>query len=219
MRLSAGIGDRDRPTVRTALIAGLGGGLAPRLLAMHGIECESVEIDPVVIEIARREFAFTGRVTPGDGRAVLSLQNHQYDLIFLDVCTGDRLPWHSFTIEALRLVRKRLTPNGILAIQFIGDDGPWSASLVRTAEAVFGQRHGILLAPAVYRNSIGPRWFFIAHDAPVHLPTKDVSLGHPMHWRRIEPSCTGALLTDDHFPAELAWARTARQWRAVCGQR
>ena len=127
-----------RPTLGTASVVGLGGGLAPRLLAAHGVACRSVEVDPAVIEIARREFAFAGEVTPGDGRAVLARQDRRYDLIFLDVCTADRLPWHLFTIEAMQLIRRQLPPGGILAIQFVGDDGPWSASLVRTVEAAFG---------------------------------------------------------------------------------
>ena len=52
-----------RPQPRNALVIGLGGGLAPRLLAAHGIECHTVEVDPAVVEIARGKFGFTGRAT------------------------------------------------------------------------------------------------------------------------------------------------------------
>ena len=61
-----------RPDTKSAMVIGLGGGLAPRVLAMQGIRCSTVEIDPEVVIIARREFAFTGDVTVGDGRAVLA---------------------------------------------------------------------------------------------------------------------------------------------------
>ena len=56
----------------------------------------------------------------------------------LDVCTADRLASHLFTVEALSLARRRLTPDGVLAVQFIGADGPWAASLARTVDHVFG---------------------------------------------------------------------------------
>jgi len=121
-----------RPKPSRALVIGLGAGLAPRILAAHGIDCESVEIDPKVLDIARNEFGFVGRTTIADGRAFLRDTSQQYDLIFLDVCTADRLAYHMFTVEALNTLHSRLSPDGIAVIQFIGDDGPWSASLVRT---------------------------------------------------------------------------------------
>ena len=45
---------------------------------------------------------------------------------------GGPAAWHLFTLEAMQLLRGRLAADGVLVIQFIGDDGPWSASLVRT---------------------------------------------------------------------------------------
>jgi spermidine synthase len=208
-----------RPGTKTALVVGLGGGLAPRLLAARGVACQSVEIDPAVIEIARREFAFAGDATQGDGRRVLARRARRYDLIFLDVCTADRLPWHLFTFEAMQLIHQRLTPGGILAIQFIGDDGPWSASLVRTVEAAFGARHSVMAGPQIRRDPVGLRWLFATADGPPQLPADVVPPGLPAHWQQIEPAADGSLLTDDHFPAELAWARAARQWRDICRNR
>ena len=61
-----------KPEIKSAMVIGLGGGLAPRVLAMHGIRCATVEIDPEVVAIARREFAFTGNAIVGDGRAVFA---------------------------------------------------------------------------------------------------------------------------------------------------
>ena len=89
-----------RPAAKTALVVGLGGGLAPRILDTHGVKCRSIEIDPAVADIARREFQFTGDVILGDARTVLTRDRTRYDLIFLDACTADRLPWHLFTLEA-----------------------------------------------------------------------------------------------------------------------
>ena len=135
-----------RPGTETALVVGLGGGLAPRVLAMHGVRCESVEIDPAVVEIAHRDFGFTGSVTLGDGRAVLA-RDRRRSICFCWTparptgCRGTSSPW-----RPCDLTRQRLNPAGMLAIQFIGDDGPWSASLVRTAAAALGRPHCTLLA-------------------------------------------------------------------------
>jgi hypothetical protein len=204
-----------RPRTQNALVVGLGAGLAARLLAAQGIDCESVEIDPQVAEIARKEFGFAGRATVGDGRAFLARTDRRYDLIVLDICTADRLPWHLFTREAMQLVRARLAPAGILAMQFIGDDGPWSASLARTAEVAFGHGQIMILSGSGDFGGVGPRWLFATCGLPPGLPQRFFPADHRIPWRIVEATTEGRLLTDDHFPAELDWARTAHQWRSL----
>ena len=207
-----------RPEAKSALVVGLGGGLAPNVLARRGVKCQAVEIDPAVIEIARREFAFAGDVATGDGRAVLERSETRYDLIFLDACTADRLPWHLFTLEALRLVERRINADGILVIQFIGDDGPWSASLVNTVRTAFGATSNrcLLLAGRMDRSPVGPRWLFVGKNGLPQLPG-GFAANHSRSWRRLPLPDDGALLTDDHFAAEWAWAAAARHWRSVYG--
>ncbi len=200
----------DQP--RHALVIGLGGGLAHRLLESHGVECHSVEIDPTVVEVARRDFGFEGEVSITDGRAYLRRTPAEWDIIVLDVCTADRLPAHLFTIEALQLAKERLGPGGVLAIQFIGDDGPWSASVVRTVQEVFGQC--VTLARPAWFDPVGPRWIFASEQAfPMDLQIKFAEQEHLC--RIVKPTNDGSLLTDDHFPAELQWARTAQLWRQL----
>lgn len=198
----------DRP--RDALVIGLGAGLAPRLLEAHGVRCQSVELDGAVAEIARRELGFTGPVAVADGRAYLAHTDAQWDLIVLDVCTSDRLAMHLFTIEAMRLLQQRLSPDGVLAIQFIGDDGEWSASLGTTVRHVFGQ--ALVLAPQADIGVVGPRWLFTA-NRPLPPPELLDPPGSRLPWRVVQSGAHGRLLTDDHFPAEAAWARVAQLWR------
>jgi spermidine synthase len=186
---------------------------------MHGVKCRSIEIDPAVADIARREFQFTGDVILGDARAVLARDRTRYDLIFLDACTADRLPWHLFTLEVLELLRGRLAAGGVLVIQFIGDDGPWSASLVRTVRGAFGRGRCVLLVPVADRSAVGPRWLFVGRDRLPQLPGGSVLPARAASWRNLDLPGDGLLLTDDHFAAELAWAETARRWRSICNQR
>ncbi|MGA3053384.1 MAG: fused MFS/spermidine synthase [Candidatus Korobacteraceae bacterium] len=81
------------------------------------------EIDPLVERIAENPRYFTFlrdcyprvRVVLGDAR--LSLQtapDHSYGIIILDAFSGDSIPVHLLTREALRLYLTKLTPNGIL---------------------------------------------------------------------------------------------------------
>jgi hypothetical protein len=202
-----------RPAPRDALVIGLGAGLAPRLLSAHGIDCETVEIDPAVVEIARSRFGFAGRMTVADGRAFLQDASRRWDLIFLDVCTSDRLAWHLFTLEAMRVLHDRLTLDGILVIQFIGDDGRWSASLARTVDAVFGR--SLMAAAAGRFGGVGPRWLFATRGSPPRLPEGLFGVEGVAPWEVIRPAEQGFLLTDDHFPAELDWVRTAVEWRGT----
>ena len=205
-----------RPKPARALVIGLGAGLAPRLLAAHGIDCVSVEIDPKVVEIARSEFGFAGRTTLADGRAFLRDTSQKYDLIFLDVCTADRLAYHLFTVESLRDLRNRLSPEGIAVIQFIADDGPWAASLMRTVKTVF--RRSLMLAAPMEVGPVGPRWIFATCG---HLPDLERESFFPssVSCKVVRPSAPGSLLTDDHFPTELEWAQTAVRWRNLFAAR
>jgi len=203
----------ERP--RDALVIGLGAGLAPRLLKAHGVRCLSVELDEAVADAARRELGFTGPVVVADGRAYLARTDAQWDLIVLDVCTSDRLAMHMFTVESMRLLQRRLCPGGVLAIQFIGDDGEWSASLSKTVRHVFGQ--SLVLAPEADLGVVGPRWLF-AGNRPLPPPEVLAASESKPPWRVVWPGGQGFLLTDDRFPAEPAWARIAQLWRRSCRQ-
>jgi spermidine synthase len=203
------------PPPRNALVVGLGGGLAPRVLAAHRIECRTVEVDPAVVKIAREEFDFDGHVIVADGRSFLSQTDKRFDLIVLDVCTSDSLAWHLFTREAMQAVRQRLFSDGLLVIQFIGDDGPWSASLSRTVGSVFGD--SLMLTSPGQLGGVGPRWLFASPDHRPRVPEFMFGVEQLPPWEIVELEFEGELLTDDHFPAEMDWARTAMRWRGAYG--
>lgn len=198
------------PYARRALVIGLGGGLAPRLLAAHGIECEGVELDPEVVEVARREFGLPNSipVTVADGRAFLDRTNRYWDLIVIDVCTSERLAAHCFTVEFMELAKQRLTPDGVLAIQLIGDRAEWSASVRRTVATAF--EYTALIEADAFPMPIGPEWIIAGAPLPNETP------GANMPFRVIEVrNDAGELLTDDRFPAEPRWNRAAAAWRQI----
>ncbi|HJW08680.1 MAG TPA: hypothetical protein VJ483_03550, partial [Holophagaceae bacterium] len=88
------------------------------------------EINPTVSDLAgptSRTFRnLRGAPAPvelveGDGRLILEREleeghPRQFDLLAVDAFTGDSVPWHLLTIEAIRLYFGHLAPDGILAI-------------------------------------------------------------------------------------------------------
>jgi hypothetical protein len=80
------------------------------------------EIDPLVERIARELFTYL-RETPahadvllGDARFSINRDSSgPYDILVLDAFSGDAVPVHLLTQQALSLYRKHLAPDGILA--------------------------------------------------------------------------------------------------------
>lgn len=82
------------------------------------------EISPRVVDVARREFTFLSdtpartEVVLGDGRLSLERQSPRgYDVIGVDAFSGDSIPMHLVTREAMALYVKHLAPDGVIVFQ------------------------------------------------------------------------------------------------------
>lgn len=108
----------DNP--RRVLVVGLGGGTIPRLLHKHYPKSmiDVVDIDPDVIDVAKRFFGFkedaTLRVYAADGRRFIENCRNPYDIIFLDAFGSESIPYHLATREFLCAVGKAVTPQGVV---------------------------------------------------------------------------------------------------------
>jgi MFS family permease len=87
-----------------------------------GDELRFYEINPQVIELARREFTFLdegkGRSETVLGDARLSLEREEpqnFDLLAIDAFSSDSIPTHLLTKEAMAVYLRHLNPDGILA--------------------------------------------------------------------------------------------------------
>ena len=101
-------------------------GLGTGTLATYGRmgdEYHIFEINPLVIQLARFEFSFLGesravtRVYLGDAR--LSLERMaplNLDILAVDAFSGDSVPVHLLTKEAMELYWRHLNPTGMLAV-------------------------------------------------------------------------------------------------------
>jgi spermidine synthase len=125
-RLFAALDDA-RPGPRRIGVVGLGAGV----VAAYGRAGDTMtfyEISPKVVEIERREFTFL-RDTPakvevvlGDGR--LSLERELkargargFEVLGIDAFSGDSVPMHLVTREAMALYVRHLAPDGVIVFQ------------------------------------------------------------------------------------------------------
>ena len=99
------------------------------------------EINPQVIDLAKREFTFltespaTIETVLGDGRLSLEREpSQQFDVLVMDAFSGDSIPLHLLTWETMAVYMRHLKPGGVLAFQatnrFI-DIAPVVASLAQ----------------------------------------------------------------------------------------
>jgi spermidine synthase len=136
---------------RNVLMVGLGGGSVQRAYQHHypAVKVETVEIDPVVLGVAKRYFQFQEtpmmRVIVEDGRVYLRRTEHQYDAILMDAYRENRygsfLPYHLVTKEFFALAHQRLTDRGVIVYNVIGSLYGSGADLVgavyNTMKSVF----------------------------------------------------------------------------------
>jgi len=129
------------------LIIGLGGGVIPRIMHRHFPEAEIdvVEIDPEVVEVAKRFFFFQPdnslRVHVSDGRVFVRRQaglrpTPLYDLIILDAFNNEYIPFHLTTREFLQQVAAILDPKGVVVANVFRDNQLFDAEL-ETFRAVY----------------------------------------------------------------------------------
>ena len=132
-----------KPDAKRALVLGLGAGVVPMALAEAGVAVDVVELNPRMIEVARRHFNF--RESPGitlivaDARTVAQRCASPYDLVFVDLFAGDGSPEHLVTREFLGDVRDCLVPDGVMSLNaFVDADHPAPfRSFFATCVAVF----------------------------------------------------------------------------------
>ncbi len=142
------------PSPRRLAVVGLGAGVVSAF-TQPGDSLTYYEIDPDNEGIARTWFSFLGTAqTPvsvivGDAR--LSLQNETkdhkpFDIITIDAFTGDGIPTHLLTLEALEVYLSRLAPDGLLLFHISNRYYDLRPLMKAVGEQV--KLHGVLNKPA-----------------------------------------------------------------------
>lgn len=135
------------PDAKNVLVLGLGGGAITKRMWRDYPEMtiDSVEIDPVVVDVAERYFGLPDdeRLTTSvmDARRYVQQSDELYDIIIIDAYYADSLPFHLTTREFFEEVRGRLAPGGVVAYNVIssvdGDGSDLFRSMYRTATGVY----------------------------------------------------------------------------------
>jgi hypothetical protein len=125
-------------TPRKVGVIGLGAG-ALAAYARKGDVFRFYEIDPQVAAVATSEFTFLADapaqidIVLGDGRLSLEREPPQnYDVLAIDAFSGDSIPMHLITREAMAVYVRHLKPGGVIVFQATNrfvDIGPVVARL------------------------------------------------------------------------------------------
>jgi spermidine synthase len=115
-----------KPDAARTLVIGLGGGSVVKRMWRDypAMRLDVVEIDPEIVEVARRFFALPEddriQVFVGDGRDFVDQTPETYDIAIVDAFDEDRVPRRLTTEEFMRAARDRLAADGVIAYNFIG---------------------------------------------------------------------------------------------------
>ena len=218
------------PSGKRCLVLGLGAGVIPMWFEERGIKTDVVEIDPDVVNVAKRYFGFNidGRIVLSDARYFLSQKGPTYDYIVVDVASGDITPAHIFSLEAFKLIRGRLANHGVLSINFIGNlhgESFITASVVKTLGEVFKT---VKIYPNVPPDKASgvENITLLAYDFPPATVDADQMRNFPVHpyvrdqlarmagREFVFPEGTSSMvLTDNYNPVDVADVWVKEQMR------
>lgn len=218
------------------LMIGLGGGSSQRAYLHYypKVNIDTVELDPVVVDLARRYFQLPEtprhRVVVEDGRQYLRRSKKEYDAIILDAYRttryGSFIPYHMATKEFFEIARDHLGTNGVVAFNVIGTYQGFRADILgatyRTMKTVFPQ---VYLFPAkdslnvvligtrserpLTLNEVRQRAASLVATRQATLPT----FAHRAAAFRADPPRTAArspILTDDFAPVDGLLTKAAQ---------
>jgi len=154
-------------TPRKVGVIGLGAG-SIIAYARKGDTFRFYEINPQVVDVANREFTFMQdtpgkiEVVLGDGRLSLEREpSQQFDVLAMDAFSGDSIPMHLLTRQAMEIYLRHLKPGGVLAFQatnrFIN-----IAPIVASLAAEFGL--AAVLVTDFPENEEGPNYWTASTD-------------------------------------------------------
>ena len=218
VRAIAAVTDATAPAGQalSALHLGGGGATLPRYLAevRPGTTSRVLEVDPGVVEIDRERLGLEEsaelEVRVGDARVGLAAETAgSRDLVVGDAFGGLSVPWQLTTVEALRLVDRALTDDGVYVANLI-DHPP--LSFVRAELATMREvwPHVLLLARApVLAGEDGGNLVAVASPRPLDRAALAAALlAQESTWRVAGEEEVAAftgdapVLTDDAAPVD-----------------
>jgi spermidine synthase len=216
-----------RPLERVAIL-GNAAGTTARALGVYYPDAviDGVELDPAVSDVGRRYFGLEDNprleVHDADARPFLRRSDERYDLIVVDAYHQPYVPFYLATREFFELVRERLAPGGIVALNVatVPDDERLVRAIGRTVAAELPQ---VLSWPALRFNTLvlglsEP----LARDElerRLRAGPSDLDPLRRLLVRDVRPlEASGRAWTDDHAPVEWLTDRMIISYAAEGGR-
>ncbi len=146
-----------RPDGRVAVLGNAGGTTANQYAALWpSAPIDGVEIDPVVSDAGRRYMGMTNprlTVHTADARFWLRGTDARFDAVVVDAYRQPYIPFHLATREFFRLVRERLRPGGVVAIN-VGTPPDQTEVVDRIADSMRAEFPAVLVSRYERFNSV-----------------------------------------------------------------
>lgn len=182
-------------------VAGLGAGI----LACHANSSDMLrfyEINPTVVSIASNQAYFTflhhcppaAGIAVGDARILLQQEPDKgFDLLVIDVFSGDAIPTHMITKEALELYLTKLKPRGVIAINITNQRLDLEPIIKNVADSL--RLHSLIRRNWTYVwNGSG----FTSHWVMISKDKKDLALlDLNPNWQTLNNNGTKVVWSDD----------------------
>ncbi len=188
---------QNRP--RNIGVIGLGAGT----LAAYGRTGDRIrfyEINPGVAPIAQNVFTYLResgaqiRILDGDGRLTLAQEPPQgFDVLVVDAFSGDAIPLHLLTTQAVALYRRHLAPGGILAFHISNQHVDLEPAIALLAQAAGMQARRVTSYANDERGEFTATWMLLTDDAAFF---QQPQMAAHAHMPRTQPGLR--LWTDDY---------------------
>ena len=166
------------------------------------------EIDPAMVQVARRRFSFLSRCAPqvrivlGDARISLSRQPaNSIDILAVDAFSSDAVPMHLLTREALRVYGNAVQPNGIVLFHISNrylDLKPVVADLAAREGWTAAMREYVPEENEEILNATVSVWIALSRNPATIERLRALSGDDAFYWLPVEPRPGFAGWSDDH---------------------
>ena len=185
-------------------------GLGAGALAVYGREGDTMvfyELDPQVADVAWAEFTFLSdlsdigakvEIVIGDGR--LSLEREEprgFDVLAIDAFSGDSIPMHLLTREAMAVYAKHLAPDGAIVFQATNR----YIDIVPVVEKLASELGMKSILVSDYPGAESGREYWLATTDQVIVTRNPTILNSPVvlgGGKLVEPSPDAPAFTDDY---------------------
>jgi spermidine synthase len=129
------------------------------------------EINPLVEPIARNLFTYLSEssaaisIVNGDGRASLNRESPQkFDVLVVDAFSGDAIPLHLLTREAMEVYRRHLAPGGVIAFHVSNSYLNLAPEIARLADVEGMQARAVESFAVPVEGAYRATWVLVSAD-------------------------------------------------------